>query len=56
MPAKPKPGQRKSAAKSKRPERMSSDAARKQRQSDLLDDALTETFPASDPVSVVRVR
>ena len=56
MPAKPKPGQRKSVAKSKRQDGASSDAARKQRQSDLLDDALTETFPASDAVSVVRVR
>lgn len=29
---------------------------RKERQSDLLDEALLETFPASDPVSVSRVR
>ena len=27
-----------------------------QHQSDLLDDGLMETFPASDPVSVVRVQ
>lgn len=30
-------------------------AARKRHQDDLLDEALLETFPASDPVSVVRV-
>jgi hypothetical protein len=28
--------------------------ARHQRQSDLLDEALLETFPASDPVSIVQ--
>jgi hypothetical protein len=27
-----------------------------QRQSDLLDEALKETFPASDPVSVARIQ
>ena len=32
-----------------------SEAERKERQSDLLDEALQETFPASDPVSVVDV-
>ena len=31
------------------------EAARKRRQDALLDAALLETFPASDPVSVVRV-
>lgn len=36
------------------PSRGSSERAR--RESDLLDEALEETFPASDPVSVVRVR
>ena len=56
MPSKPKPGERKPAAETKRQAGASAEAARKQRQSDLLDDALTETFPASDPVSVVRVR
>lgn len=30
-------------------------AERKQRQSDLLDEGLKETFPASDPVSVALV-
>lgn len=30
-------------------------AARKRHQDDLLDEALLETFPASDPVSVIRV-
>ena len=29
---------------------------RRKRQNDLLDEALEETFPASDPVSVVRVK
>ena len=32
-----------------------SSAERKQRQSDLLDEGLKETFPASDPVSVALV-
>ena len=58
MPATAKPFQlqRESAAGSKRRERASPDAERKRRQSDLLDEALLETFPASDPVSVVRVK
>ena len=30
--------------------------ARHQRQSDLLDEALLETFPASDPVSIVHLK
>ena len=30
-------------------------AERKRRQEDLLDSALLETFPASDPVSVMRI-
>lgn len=30
-------------------------AARVQRQNELLDEGLCETFPASDPVSVARV-
>ena len=34
---------------------LASPAARKRRQDDLLDEALLETFPASDPVSVVHV-
>ena len=55
MPTTPKPAQRKSAAKAKRRERASPDAERKQRQSDLLDEALLETFPASDSVSIGRV-
>lgn len=54
MPAKPKSVQPKSAAKRRSSE--SSEAARKQRQSDLLDEALLETFPASDPVSIARVK
>jgi hypothetical protein len=56
MPATSKPVQRKSAAKSKRRERASADADRKQQQSDLLDEALLETFPASDSVSIGRVK
>ena len=32
-----------------------SEAERKKHQNDLLDDGLRETFPASDPVSVIRV-
>lgn len=55
MPARPKPIQPFTAAKSKgREERL--DLARKQRQSDLLDQALLETFPASDSVSIGRVK
>ena len=30
-------------------------AARKRRQDELLDAALLETFPASDPISVMRI-
>ena len=30
-------------------------AERKRRQDDLLDQALLETFPASDPISVMRI-
>jgi hypothetical protein len=56
MPATSKPVQRKSAAKSKRRDRASADADRKQRQSDRLDEALLETFPASDSVSIGRVK
>ena len=56
MPTTPKPAQRKSAAKSKRRERASSDAEHKQRQSDLLDEALLETFPASNSVSIGQVK
>jgi len=55
MPTTSKPAERKSAAKSKPRERPSSDAARK-RQSDRLDEALLETFPASDSVSIGRVK
>ena len=38
------------------PDPVSAAAQRARRQSDLLDEALLETFPASDPVSVVRVQ
>lgn len=56
MPAKTKSVQRNSDSKSKARPRATSDAARKQRQSDLLDEALLETFPASDSVSIGRVK
>jgi hypothetical protein len=56
MPATPKPVERKSIAKSKRRERASADAERKRRQSDRLDEALLETFPASDSVSIGQVK
>ena len=56
MPATPKPVQRKSAAKSKRRERSSADAEHKRWQSDRLDEALLETFPASDSVNIGRVK
>lgn len=32
------------------------DADRRRRQNELLDEGLIETFPASDPVSVARVK
>ena len=38
------------------PDPVSSATQQARRQSDLLDEALLETFPASDPVSVVRVQ
>ena len=56
MPAKPKPDQEKSASKPKREPRASAEAERKRRQSDRLDEALLETFPASDSVSIGRVK
>lgn len=55
MPETLKPAQRKPATKPKRPKSTSSDAAHK-RQSDRLDEALLETFPASDSVSIGRVK
>lgn len=48
-------GPRKDEAAPARRTDASSDAERKERQSDLLDEGLQETFPASDPVSVARV-
>jgi hypothetical protein len=56
MPAEPKSVQQKPAAKSKRRASSAPDAARKQRQSDRLDEALLETFPASDSVSISHVK
>jgi hypothetical protein len=56
MPADSKPIQRNSDGKSKTGPDASADAARKRRQSDLLDEALLETFPASDPVSIASVK
>ena len=37
------------------PANEAAEAGRAQRQSELLDEGLKETFPASDPVSVVRI-
>ena len=56
MPAKAKPIQPKSTFKSNWRERTSADVEHKQRQSDLLDEALLETFPASDSVSIGQVK
>jgi hypothetical protein len=56
MPAKPKSDQQKPATKSKARPRASSEAERKRRQSERLDEALLETFPASDSVSIGRVK
>ena len=53
---KPNVAGRKCAAKPKQQEQKSTDAERKPRQSDLLDEALLETFPASDSVSIGRVK
>ena len=54
MTTTPKSVQRKSAASPKRREGASADAEHRQRQSDRLDEALLETFPASDSVSIGR--
>jgi hypothetical protein len=54
MPAKPKPDKQKSAKSKARPR--SAEAERKRRQSDRLDEALLETFPASDSVSIGPVK
>ena len=43
------------ATESTRQARDVSAAERRRRQSELLDEGLIETFPASDPVSVVRL-
>lgn len=40
---------------SKPPPPTPSETARARHQSDMLDEALKETFPASDPVSVIRI-
>lgn len=55
MPAKPKPAPKASVRNSRKRPRVLSEADRK-RQNALLDEGLQETFPASDPVSVVRLR
>jgi hypothetical protein len=56
MPAKRKAARQNSAAKSRKQAKTRSEADRKAHQNDLLDEALRETFPASDPVSVVEVK
>ncbi len=56
MTTTPKSVQRKPAARPKRREGASADAEHRQRQSDRLDEALLETFPASDSVSIGRVK
>jgi hypothetical protein len=56
MPAKPKSDQQKPATKSKAGPPASTEEERKRRQSDRLDEALLETFPASDSVSIGRVK
>jgi hypothetical protein len=56
MPAKPKPDQKPSARKSGTRARTQSEADRKKKQNALLDEGLQETFPASDPVSVVQIK
>jgi hypothetical protein len=55
MPAKPKSAPKASARKSRKRPRALSEADRT-RQNALLDEGLQETFPASDPVSVVRLK
>lgn len=52
MTAKSKPSRQEPAPKTVH---ASPGAERKKRQSDLLDEALVETFPASDPISVFRL-
>lgn len=52
MTVKSKPDERKPAPKTTH---ASPGAERKKRQNDLLDEALVETFPASDPISVFRL-
>jgi len=56
MSAEPKARSTGARCKPERRARAASDAARKQRQSDLLDEALLETFPASDSVSIGHVK
>lgn len=55
MSAHAKGALRKSVIKLTKQPRGASEAERKKHQNDLLDDGLRETFPASDPVSVMRV-
>ena len=56
MPAKPKPVRQASTAKSAKGALTRPETDRKKRQDALLDDGLRETFPASDPVSIVEVK
>ena len=56
MIAKASRNSRKEAATTPKRASAARDAERAKRQNDLLDEGLRETFPASDPVSVVRLR
>ena len=56
MPAKPRPVEKPSPRKSGTVGPTPSEADRKKRQNALLDEGLQETFPASDPVSIVELK
>jgi len=56
VPAKLKPVHHKADPSSAREGQTSADARRHQRQSHLLDDALLETFPTSEAISIVHLQ